>query len=150
MQANHAFLSIFVATLCGCSRTCEQPIEDSGVLQDDAVEQELSFFLSPDTAQAGEVFITSLVLEDDVGDFAYDRIEDLVFYGEVQVCTMHARGDELLVSIGVAGDAPSREVDLVVVMDDGETFFVDAALTILGGDQSGGGGTADGVMCAGG
>jgi hypothetical protein len=61
---------------------------------------------------------------------------------------MQARSDELLVSLGISSSASSREVDLVVVMDDGETLFVEAALTILGGDGSSGDGTADGALCA--
>lgn len=149
MKANHALLLVPALLLYGCGRTCDFPLMDTGAFGLEEDVRDISFSLAPDVAQAGEVFITALVADADSADVDYSRIEDLVFYGEVQVCTMQARGDELLVSIGVAGDAPSREIDLVVVMDDGETFFVEAALTILGGDSSSGGGTADGAMCAG-
>ena len=140
-----AFLPLISLIGCG-DPPCDCEWLDTGGVGGDA-QEELTFLLSPDVAQAGDVFITSLIA-DGTDAFDYARVEELVFYGDVQVCTMQARGDELLISIGVSDSAPTREVDLVVVMDDGETHFAEAALTVLGGDGSGGGGAADGAMCA--
>lgn len=131
---------------CGGEPPCDCAWDDSGLSGADS--RDIQFQLSPDVAAAGEVFITSVTTGGSEESFDYSRVEELVFYGEVTVCTMQARSDELLVSLGVSSSAPSREVDLVIVMDDGETLFVESALTILGGDDSSGNGTADGTLCA--
>ncbi|MFT4977872.1 MAG: hypothetical protein ACI8S6_003779 [Myxococcota bacterium] len=150
MEARGALLVASLLALIGCGSPCDEEWIDSGGMSEDGESDpyaDLSFRLSPDVAQAGDVFITSLVA-DGVADFDYGLIAELDFYGDVQVCTMQARGDELLISIGVSGSAPTREIDLVVVLEDGETIYVEAALTILG-SEGGGSASTDGAMCAG-
>ena len=137
---------LLVSIGCGGEPPCDCAWADSGLSDVESRDAQLRF--SPNVAAAGEVFITSMTTANSTEAFDYARVEELVFYGEVTVCTMQARSDELLVSLGISSSASSREVDLVVVMDDGETLFVEAALTILGGDGSSGDGTADGALCA--
>lgn len=150
MKAISALWMLPMAALIGCGQPCDCDLDgaDTGGLSYHDRDDALAFQLSPDVAQAGDVFITSLVANGDDA-FDYSRVVSLDFYGAVEVCTSQPRDGELLVSLGVASDAPTREIDLVVVLDDGETIYVEAALTILGSEGGSGEGTADDAMCAG-
>lgn len=143
-------LSVLVLATVGChtSYYCEDEWWDTGMEEpgNDAPPPipDPQFSLSPDTIDAGAVIITSLTSDQPV-DFA--AIEEVVFYSEfVQVCTYQARQDELLVSIGAAGNAADQAVDMVIVFEDGQTFYTGDALNVLANDQAGA--ASAGASCA--
>ena len=97
------------------------------------------FWLDPATVEADTTAILSLQ-SDQAVDFA--TIVDLNFLGDLSVCTSTAREDELLVT--VSAGATLGPVDLVITTEDGTSYFVDNALTIVEAGDAGDTGSASG------
>ena len=110
--------------------------EDSG---DPPDAPSFSYSLTPNEAEAGNVFIGSLRVEGEDAP-GLDEISDLRFYGDVAVLAQDEREDELLLTLSVAEDADTGPVDLLVELAGDEGMFVDAALMIypLGSGHSAG------------
>lgn len=155
-------LSILASTLMGGCIIYEEKVvvrgdrgdeccsDDPGQGWDDPAAEPL-YWLTPALAAPGETLIVSLQ-SDQAIDWA--SVDDLYFYGDVSVCTMSARDDELLVTISVSPESPEGPVDMLIIFAEGEPSYVPAALTISGAgggeatgdpaDGSGGGGSGSG------
>ena len=108
---------------------------DTGGSHDDLSS---SFFLTPAEAGPGDTLIVSIESESPDVDFA--AVQDLLFTGDLRVCTTSARDDELLVTLYVEEDALPGAVDLVIDFGNAERIFVEDAFVIVGdGDDAGGG-----------
>jgi hypothetical protein len=112
----------------------ESGAEDSGAGgqdgQDSAVEEEpaLTWSLSPAEGSPGQTLILSLRASEGV---SYGNIDEIWFLGDLTVCTMEARSDELLMTVTIAEVAKEGAVDLVVEMSDGDSFLLEQAFLVL-------------------
>ena len=85
--------------------------------------------MTPDVAVAGETVILSLQSDEAVN---FDTIEDILFLdGDISVCTMSARDDELLVTVAVSIENAPGAVDLLIDFEDGSHLFLEAGFTVL-------------------
>ncbi len=125
-------------------------IEDNAIVDRGGVwgeSSDVDCWLSPDSAEAGDPLITSLLCD---GDSDYDDIEALHIYGDVQVERIQALDAELLVALTLDADAEPGPVDMVVEWDDGQTVLMDSGLIVHAdsdgpsGDGSSDGGSDDG------
>ncbi len=88
-----------------------------------------SYGLTPNEAEAGDVFIGSLRVEGEDAP-GLEEITDLRFYGDVEVLTQDVREDELLLTLSVAEAAEAGPVDLLVELGAEEGVFVYTALML--------------------
>jgi hypothetical protein len=113
--------------------------EDSGAGgqdgQDSAVEEEpaLSWSLSPAQGSPGQTLILSLQAS---GGLSYGNIEEIWFLGDLTVCTMEARSEELLMTVTIAELAKEGAVDLVVEMADGDSYLLEQVFLVLPAEAS--------------
>ncbi|MEL6342881.1 MAG: hypothetical protein AAFV53_07090 [Myxococcota bacterium] len=126
----------------------DRPDSDHDDNDDDAPA--IQFALNPSDIYPGEVIIASLTADMDID---YSSIVEVEFLSDdIVLCTSQAREDELLMTIGAADNAAYGAVDLVIIFDDGDTAYMNDAITILdpgsdnGGNDGGGndGGGSDG------
>jgi hypothetical protein len=139
--------AICSAALGGCvvyDNTCRDgEFPDGGHGWGDDTGSEVAapeFTVTPGEIVAGTTIIGSI--EADV-DFDYATIAEVEFYGEIVVCTTQVREEELLITIYAPANATLGPVDLVLTFQDGQTWWLDDAMTIVGADD-GGDGSGDG------
>ncbi len=123
---------------------CESPCDDDTGDVEQPPPPDYGFYLTPDEAEQGQVFIASLRADgEDAVDLA--SITDLRLFGEVEILASDLRSSELLLTVQVAGDAALGLVDLLVELDDGSAAFEDGVLEIFpAGSGHEAGGTDDG------
>jgi hypothetical protein len=123
---------------------CEDACDDTG----DTGEEEqppppdYGFFLTPDEAEQGEVFIASLRADgEDAVDLA--AVTTLRLYGDVEILAEDLRSSELLLTLQVDADADLGLVDLLVELDDGSAAFQEGLLEIFAAGSGHGAGSSD-------
>ena len=98
--------------------------EDEG--QDEAIPVELS--MSPSHAERGETFPAVITL--DQGDFDLTLVQEIQFFGDVEVLSATAGNDQIILVLQVAEDAELGAID--VALDAGDSGHVlDGALTVF-------------------
>lgn len=109
---------------------CDEPCDDDTGDVEQPPPPDYGFYLTPDEAEQGEVFIASLRADgEDPIDLA--SIAEVRLFGDVRILAADQRSAELLLIVEVAEDAELGPVDLLVELDDGSAAFEDAALTIF-------------------
>ncbi|MEL6346172.1 MAG: hypothetical protein AAFV53_23885 [Myxococcota bacterium] len=130
----HLMIPLVLVAAMGCREELDPNRQDMPLRGDDDIADEVpiaDFSVSPSTLAAGEVIIASLVA--DQVDFDYDAIDEIILYGDgVVVCATQARSDEMLVSVGAADDAPAQDVDMIVLLSDGDSFYAEGAFEVFG------------------
>ena len=126
-------IALLAAAGCVYDNNCpDRGKVGKGELTDTGQEEEIAspeYFLTPDVAVAGETVILSLQSDEAVN---FDTIEDILFLdGDISVCTMSARDDELLVTVAVSIDNTPGAVDLLIDFEDGSHLFLEAGFTVL-------------------
>lgn len=129
-------IAMLAATGCVYDNNCpDRGKVGKSELTDTGQEEEIAspeYFLTPDVAIAGETVILSLQ-SDEAVNFA--TIEDILFLdGDISVCTMSARDDELLLTVAVGVDNEPGAVDLLIDFEDGSHLFLEAGFTVLDPD----------------
>lgn len=100
-----------------------------------------TFFLTPAEALPGDTLIVSLASDEPGVDFS--AVEDLLFTGDIRICTSSARSDELLLTLYVEEDAEPGALDLVIDFGGSDRIFVEDAFFVVG--EGGGGGSGAGA-----
>ena len=100
---------------------------DTAALDDTTTEGPvLSFF--PPQAELGENFIGYVGLEE--GSLDLDLVTDIEFQGDIQIGSTDVRSSELVLSLQVPEFAEEGDVDLLIVLDDQDAIWLDAAITL--------------------
>ena len=109
---------------------CEEPCDDDTGDITEPPPPDYGFYLTPDEAEQGEVFIASLRAdgEDAVG---LDTITDLRLFGDVEILAEDLRSAEILLTVRVLDDADPGLVDLLVELDDGSAAYEEGVLEIF-------------------
>jgi len=106
----------------------ENPLEDDTI--DDDVEEVPPIVLSfyPNQAEQGESFIGYITLEE--GDMDLSLVQDVTFYGDVEVLDFDNRGDELIVSLDIMDDAITGPIDVLLGLGGNDVVWFEAAFTV--------------------
>lgn len=124
------------------------PDDDDGAGGDTPDIPALTLEFFPATAEAGEVFLASIVVSEGQADLR--EAMGLRLYGDVELLVWGARQHELTATVAVPADALPAEVDVVVEFADGTAELLPAALTLFpagsgnGADDWSGGGPTGG------
>ncbi len=121
----------------------EGALHDSGL--DEASSAVVLDFYPSEVAQ-GERFIGYLSVVD--GELDLAAVEDLRFYGDVELLSYDVRDDEVVISLGVSDRAVTGEVDLLVDLGGGEAVWLEGAFRIAeaaGDTDTGSGDGANGT-----
>lgn len=124
---------------------CEEPCDDDTGDVEQPPPPDYGFYLTPDEAEQGQVFIGSLRADgEDAVDLA--SINQVELFGDVSVLASDLRSSELLLTIQVASDAAPGFVDLLVELDDGSAAFEPGILQLFpAGSGHEAGGSDDGT-----
>lgn len=117
----------------------ENGLEDSGLGEDGDEEPAVTLAFYPSEAEQGQAFIGYLTVTE--GELELSAIEELSFYGDVEVVSYDIRDDEVIISLDVSPNAVLGEVDLLVDMGGNDVIWMEAAFTIF---EAGSGGTDGG------
>jgi hypothetical protein len=109
---------------------CEEPCDDDTGDITEPPPPDYGFYLTPDEAEQGEVFIASL-RADGEDAVALDSITELRLFGDVEILAEDQRSTEILLTVRVLEDATPGLVDLLVELDDGSAAFEDGVLEIF-------------------
>jgi hypothetical protein len=101
------------------------PGGDSGDV-DQAPDVTLSF--RPYQAEQGEAFIGYITVSE--GELDLSEVEELQFFGDVEIISQNIRDDEIIVSMLVPDLAETGDIDLVAILPNQSVIYLDAAFTV--------------------
>jgi hypothetical protein len=146
MSARPLFAIGFLAMTTGCvvyDGKCKDDFgwddtgwDDADPGDEDGDEDEVSapsFSLTPAEGIPGASLIASLQVNEPMD---FEAVSEVIFYGDVVLCTSQPRSRELLLTVSVADDAEPGLIDIMVEMDDGSHYLVEDAFDILNADGS--------------
>ncbi len=114
---------------CDDDDTDDDPTDDTGDVELPP-PPDYGFYLTPDEAEQGDVFIASLKADGE-DELELAGIADIELFGDVEILAEDLRSSEILLTVQVAGDAAPGMVDLLVELDDGSASFTDGILQIF-------------------
>ena len=121
---------------------CDGPCDDDTGDIEEPPPPDYGFFLTPDTAEQGEVFIASL-RADGLDAVELTAVVDLRLYGDVEILAEDLRSNELLLTVQVLDNAELGSVDLLVELDDGSAAFQEGVLEIFAAGSGNEAGSSD-------
>jgi len=115
----------------------ENPLDEDDTSVDEKPSLVLGFH--PDQAEQGESFIGYITVDE--GDLDLSLVEELNFYGDIDVQDFDVRGDdEIIVSVSVHEDAVTGPIDVLLDMGGNDVVWFEGALTVY---EAGSGNSCD-------